>query len=87
MQGSQVFGQLPIGEVCEVLALLPQKGLQAIERRLVSPAGVLADAGPGQFQRRQGVRRATAPDRTGCFSTAVDRSIADSFPSLLFTFH
>ena len=48
MPGSQVPGQLPVGEARQIPALLPQKGLKAVQRRLVGPAGVGADAGAGQ---------------------------------------
>ena len=54
MQGSQVLGQPLVGEARQVPALLPQKGLQAVKRRLVGPAGVWADAGAGPARRRRG---------------------------------
>ena len=63
MQGSQVLGQLPIGEPREVLGLLLQKGLQAIERRLIGQPGVVADTGPGQRGGGRGEgRHGSGPD-------------------------
>ena len=83
MQGPQVFGQLPIGEGREVLALLPQKGLQAIERRLVSPAGVVADAGPDQRGGGRGEDR-PGPGTDGQFFDGGGWFYAVSFRGVYF---